>query len=128
MSWRTIAVAGIVSLALLPTLPLILLAATEDFSGSLWTHAFVSSLGSSLLIGAGVTLVSFCIGFPLGLGAGLYRFRGRSLLVAFQALPLDLYVVDGLASLQKMQEIPFVLHDPEGLLSREGVSGRKKRP
>lgn len=46
---------------------------------------------------------------------------------AFQALPLDLYVVDGLGSLQKMQEVPFVLHDPEDLLSLEGVSGRKKR-
>ena len=50
--------------------------------------AFWRSLARSLWVGASVAVVSFAIGWPLGVRAGLTRFPGRLTLLAALALPL----------------------------------------
>ncbi len=75
-------------MAIAPTLPLVWSTFAQASHGPVWTKAFGDVLLNSLLLSAGVSLISFLIGLPLGLLATLYRFPGRSSLVLFQAMPL----------------------------------------
>lgn len=85
-SW--VLVGAVLIAAVAPVLPLVLSALAHDSPRPLWTKAFSRSVGSTLLLGAGVTAISLFLGLPLGLLAALYRFPARQSLVLFQALPL----------------------------------------
>lgn len=60
--------------ALLPT----------EWSGRAWAYlaqprvGVLEALGTSLLVGAGVTLLSLAVGIPAGRALGLHRFRGKT--------------------------------------------------
>lgn len=87
---RALTVVIVLGLVIAPTIPLVVLGATDDSDGTLWSRSFVAALTSSLLLGACVSVICFLVGFPLGLTSALYRFRTRQLLILFQVLPLFL--------------------------------------
>ncbi|HJN66941.1 MAG: ABC transporter permease subunit [Gammaproteobacteria bacterium] len=78
----------VLGIAASPALPLVVLTLGQEPTRSLWTDAFSKSTGSTLYLGAGVSVFSLVIGLPLGLLAALYRFPARRPLILFQALPL----------------------------------------
>jgi len=85
---RYVTLAAALCLVLAPTMPLVISTFAAPSERTAWTQAFADSLASSLMLAAGVAVISLMIGLPLGLLAALYRFYGRTPLVMFQALPL----------------------------------------
>ena len=87
--WRTIGVAALLLLAMLPAIPLLHHMLTSPSSvASVMTGVFASALRHSLLLGGAVAAVAFFVGLPLGVLAALYAFPARKLLLAVVALPL----------------------------------------
>jgi iron(III) transport system permease protein len=85
--WRTIAVALILGLALLPALPLTVqaLPAWKQFGID---RPFASALGSSAVVAVLVFVFSWLFGLPLGVCTSLYDWPGRKFLLPLAALPL----------------------------------------
>jgi ABC-type Fe3+ transport system permease subunit len=71
-----------------PALPLLATSGGNDAIRPLFTRSLLLAVRNSLALGAGVGLISFVVGLPLGVLAALYRFRGQSLFVLLQAVPL----------------------------------------
>ena len=86
--WSRLVVAGVLTLAVAPTLPLLMTALVQPPGHPVWTRSFAAAIFSSARVGVGVAGLSLVLGLPLGLLAALYRFPGRSALVTAQALPL----------------------------------------
>ena len=82
--WRMAVVVSVLAMALAPTIPLMVVAATTDSDVTVWSRSFVEALLGSLLLAASVALLCLVVGFPLGLLAALYRFRLRAFLILFQ--------------------------------------------
>lgn len=72
----------------------------QDWTLQAWTYALsdtsgvLGSLGLSIGISAGVTVLSVLIGVPAGRALGMYRFRGRGLAVLMILAPT---IVPGIA-------------------------------
>ena len=85
---RWLLVGGVLALAVAPALPLVVSTLGQESNQPVWTGAFAQSVQSTLWLGAGVSIFSLLVGWPLGLLTSLYRFPARRSLVLFQALPL----------------------------------------
>jgi iron(III) transport system permease protein len=85
-AWRWIGVTLGFAVTLVPTVPLIrrAVAAPNMFVVG---ETFISALENSLVVAVAVAAVSWIVGLPAGVLAGLYAFRGRVLLVALVTLP-----------------------------------------
>ena len=86
--WGWLITAGVLALASAPAVPLAVMALTSPSGQPVLTQSFAHTVGTSLLLGLGVAVTSLAVGLPLGVMVPLYRFPGRSLLAAAQALPL----------------------------------------
>jgi len=85
---RRLVVVLVLLLAVAPALSLVVATVGEPATQPLCTRAFVRATRDTLLLGAGVWLLSVSVGLPAGLLSALYRFRGREPLLLLQALPL----------------------------------------
>lgn len=86
-AWRPATAAAVLVLGLLPAGPLLI----EGFRGGAWPGVgagFSAALSNSAWVAAGTGVLSFLVGLPLGVVAGLYTFPGRTPLVALLLLPL----------------------------------------
>ncbi len=113
---RWLIAAGVLSLAMALAVPLTSMALTSSSDQSVWTGSFAATVGTSLWLGLGVAVTSLVIGLPLGLLGALYRFPGRFLLAAAQALPLLLpsfLLAIGWSNLAAVRWLPRVL-SPDG--------------
>ncbi|MCW5979710.1 MAG: hypothetical protein KIT09_16645 [Bryobacteraceae bacterium] len=86
--WRVLGLAAGLAAALLPGAPLVWEVVTGAGSASVFGGDFALAVGRSLIVGGGAAILALVVGFPTGLLAGLYRFRGRRVLLAGVALPL----------------------------------------
>lgn len=87
--WRTVGLIAALSLCAAPVLPLLIQAGFEVGTlRSIFTEAFVRSLGNSFFIAIIVAIVSYAVGLPLGVVPAVFRLRGHQALMAFLALPL----------------------------------------
>ena len=88
--WRTVGIALGLALAVAPAVSLLWPAFVTSSPES--TDALASSFGNalarSLLVAAGAAGLSFSVGLPTGVFAGLYEFPARRLLLGALALPL----------------------------------------
>ena len=85
---RWVIVLGVLALAAAPAHPLLVAALGDPTKEPFPTETFLAAVAGSLRLAVAVTLISLIVGFPLGLLAALYRFRGCTLLLLVQALPL----------------------------------------
>lgn len=87
--WRAIWTIAVLSLAVLPAVPLLLQSVLGVRDGAPFAEpAFLRALGGSLVAAAVVSAVAFMAGLPAGVLAALYDFPGRRLLLALSTLPL----------------------------------------
>jgi ABC-type Fe3+ transport system permease subunit len=70
-----------------PALPLLRLA-LDGYTDFTLGAGFGASITRSALVAGGASIYALALGFPSGLLAGLYRFRGRAPLLALLAVPL----------------------------------------
>jgi iron(III) transport system permease protein len=87
--WRSIGVAALLLIAVLPAMPLLwrtLMAmnSAATFGGA----AFVSVLQNSAVVALLVAVVSLVMGLPIGVLSALYEFPARNILLALTTLPL----------------------------------------
>ena len=88
--WRTVGIAVGVALAIAPAVTLLwpaFLAGAPESTDALGSN-FGIALLRSLLVTAGAAGVSFVVGLPTGVFAGLYEFPARRLLLGALAIPL----------------------------------------
>ena len=88
--WRTVGIAFGLALAVAPAVSLLwpaLLAGSPESTDVLGS-SFGNALLRSLLVAAGAAGLSFLVGLPTGVFAGLYDFPARRLLLGALALPL----------------------------------------
>jgi len=86
--WRAVGLAFVFALVLVPILPL-LAGALERAGGTSWLGSgFAAALGRGLRLAVAVAAVALATGWPCGVLAGLFRFRGRRFLLAALLLPL----------------------------------------
>ncbi len=88
--WRTVGIAIGLALAFTPAVALLwpaFLAGSPESTNALGS-SFGNALARSLLVAAGAAGLSFLIGLPTGVFAGLYEFPARRLLLGALALPL----------------------------------------
>ena len=88
--WRTVGIALGLALALTPAVSLLwpaFLAGSPESSDALGS-SFGNALARSLLVAAGAAGLSFLVGLPTGVFAGLYEFPARRWLLGALALPL----------------------------------------
>ena len=86
--WR---IAGLVIVALVlvtPAVPLLVGALGAVGREDLVLAGYLVDLGVSALVGLVAAVLGFAVGWPSGVIAGLYSFRGRALLLALLTLPL----------------------------------------
>jgi iron(III) transport system permease protein len=84
--WRSIAVGALLAAAATPLIPSLLELAGAPRGG--FGAGFAEALGRSVGVASATAAAAFILGFPCGVLAGLYRFRGRALLLGALALPL----------------------------------------
>src|SRR5262245_43654038 len=109
---RAAIVAILLALAVAPAIPLLVTVTGDDSARPVWTRPFLLAVGNSLTIGFGVAVLSFLMGFPLGLVSALYRFPGRFQLGLLQALPLvmpSFLLAIGWSNLVAAGRLPFFL-------------------
>jgi putative spermidine/putrescine transport system permease protein len=125
-SLRTLAALALAGWLVLPVLPLAIWSVAHgwrfpdllpaDVSAAAWTYALspqsgvLQSFGVTTLIAAATTLIAALIGLPAGRALGLYRFRGRTLVLLLLLAPA---ILPGIA-------VVFGLH---GILLRLGLAG-----
>ena len=88
--WRTVGIALGLALALTPAVSLLwpaFLAGSPESSDALGA-SFGNALARSLLVAAGAAGLSFLVGLPTGVFAGLYEFPARRWMLGALALPL----------------------------------------
>jgi len=87
--WRAAATIAILSLAVLPAVPLLgrSLAGVTD-GASFAGPGFLNALGGSLAVAGAVAAIAYAVGLPAGVLAALYEFPGRRLLLGLSTLPL----------------------------------------
>lgn len=85
--WRSVVVAVILGLTLLPALPLTVqaLPAWQQFGIE---RSFASALNNSVIVAMLVLFFSLLVGLPAGVCAALYDWPGRTVLLALIGLPL----------------------------------------
>jgi putative spermidine/putrescine transport system permease protein len=126
VNWRSLAGLVLASWLVLPVLPVIVWSVAhgwrfpdllpQDWSGKAWSYALsptagvLSSFATTTLIAAATTTLAAMIGLPAGRALGLYRFRGKSLVILLLLAPA---ILPGLA-------VVFGLH---GLFLRLGLTG-----
>lgn len=133
--FRWILVAAVLGIAIAPALPLVvstldLSTLGQESTRSVWNDGFRKSVQSTLLIGAGVSLLSLLIGLPLGLLAALYRCPARSFFVLLQSLPLLLpsfLLCIGWSSFSAVKGLSWV-RTPDGLAGCVFVLGLQAAP
>ncbi len=84
--WRVAGFAALVVVFLAPAMPLLQQASTSVLS--VLSGAFGFALANSLSIALAAGLAAFLIGWPAGVLAAAYEFRGKRLLLALASLPL----------------------------------------
>ncbi len=128
--WRKAVVVGVLAMAIAPTIPLVVVGVTASTDATLWSRSFVEALLASLLLAASVAVLCLAVGFPLGLLAGLYRFRLREFLILLQVLPLLLpsfLLAIGWSSLASLSWLPrFFI--PAGFWGTAMVLGMQSVP
>lgn len=87
--WRSIGVAALLLVAVLPAMPLLWrtlmsMNSAAAFGGA----AFVSALQNSAVVALLVAVVSLVVGLPIGVLSALYEFPARNILLALTTLPL----------------------------------------
>jgi len=87
------ALAAVVAFFVLPMIRLVMLGAAGPeglgaYAAALTTPRYVESLAATILLSAGVTLVTLAIAAASGLFLERNRFRGRQVLIAILTLPL----------------------------------------
>ncbi|MBL9047999.1 MAG: ABC transporter permease subunit [Tabrizicola sp.] len=125
-TWQSIAALALAGWMILPLLPLLiwsiahgwrfpdLMPQTYDLKA--WRTALspaagvLQSFGLTVLIGLLTTFLALLIGLPAGRALGLYRFRGKALVLLFLAAPA---ILPGIA-------LVFGLH---GIFLRLGIAG-----
>jgi iron(III) transport system permease protein len=85
---RNLFVASVLALAVFPVLPLLINAGGDVTARPVFTYSFGIAVRNSMVIGIGVGLVSFAVGFPLGLLSRLYCFPGQTVFVWLQTVPV----------------------------------------
>ena len=88
--WRTVGITFGLALAVAPAVSLLwpaFLAGSPESTDALGS-SFGNALARSLLVAAGAAGLSFLIGLPTGVFAGLYEFPARRLLLGALAIPL----------------------------------------
>lgn len=109
--WRVGGIGLLLGLIAAPDV-LLLWQALGDGAASAVGRSFVQAIGRSACIAGGAGLVGLMCGLPLGVGAALYRFPGRALLLALVTLPLlvpsFLWGI-GWSSLAAALGVPFLL-------------------
>ena len=88
--WRSVGIACGLALAVAPAISLLwpaFLVASPDATGAL-SSSFGTALLRSLFVAIGAAGLSFSIGLPTGVFAGLYEFPARRLLLGALAVPL----------------------------------------
>jgi iron(III) transport system permease protein len=91
--WRAIGVTTILSIVMLPAVPLLWhailsLDSVSAFVGDAVGGAFGGALLNSIMVALLVAVVSLVVGMPTGVLAALYEFSGRRVLLALTVLPL----------------------------------------
>ncbi len=86
-AWRRIALVSGLTLALVPTVPLLWSAASQPQFFDVGS-GFMRALGRSLAVGGGASLLALAAGLPSGLIAALYNFPFKHILLGASALPL----------------------------------------
>ncbi len=125
-SLRTLAALALMAFLILPLLPLAVWSLAQgwrfpdilpaELSTTAWAYALspqsgvLESFGITTLIATATTLIAALVGLPAGRALGLYRFRGRGLVVLLLLAPA---ILPGIA-------VVFGLH---GILLRAGLAG-----
>jgi iron(III) transport system permease protein len=86
--WRSMGVATVLMIAVLPATPLLWQTATAMNSAQFVGAAFGSALQNSAIVALLVAMVSLVVGLPLGVLSALYEFPARRVILALTTLPL----------------------------------------
>jgi len=86
--WRLVGLVVVALVLVAPTVPLLMGALDAVGREDLVLSGYLVDLGVSALVGLAAAVLGFAVGWPSGVIAGLYSFRGRALLLALLALPL----------------------------------------
>ncbi|MDA2930624.1 hypothetical protein MYX84_11880 [Acidobacteria bacterium AH-259-O06] len=87
--WRIFGVAGLLSIAMLPSMPLLWRAATSFDAGTFVIgEAFSSALFNSAVVAFTVMFIALVVGLPIGVLAALYHVPGKKPVLVLVALPL----------------------------------------
>jgi iron(III) transport system permease protein len=87
--WRSIGVAALLLVAVLPAMPLLWRTVMSMNSAAAFGGAaFVSALQNSAVVALLVAVVSLVVGLPIGVLSALYEVPARNILLALTTLPL----------------------------------------